>query len=376
MLFTIKTALKMFVLNNSNLLKAAPSQREMFGLQESLVALVEKKTNQFSRILKKSLKVKNESLLIISDYGHAGNEVAPLLGLGYYLAGKAKKLHVDFLFQDTKKGFMQADDHVKLALQKLEPGNIVIITVSNKLGRMGQEKSFRSFCKEQGHRFLSTTGLQGLKTSHFDILLETMSINYARLKKKGMQIKKKWDEASEIRVTTPAGTDITFNVSGMQAIANIGQYHEPGSGGNMPAGEVYIPPKGFYGVWGKVVLDGSMKLDTGALLLDSPVTLHVENGRISKVEGKHAAKLLKTLENFENRAKYPYRIRHIGELGVGINPGAVLLGSTILDEKVLGTAHVAIGSNYWFGGDIKTIFHGDQVFKNPVFYVDGKKMEI
>jgi leucyl aminopeptidase (aminopeptidase T) len=47
----------------------------------------------------------------------------------------------------------------------------------------------------------------------------------------------------------------------------------------------------------------------------------------------------------------------------------------ILDEKVHGTGHIAIGSNSWFGGAIKTIYHGDQVFKRPVFYIDGIKQE-
>ena len=93
------------------------------------------------------------------------------------------------------------------------------------------------------------------------------------------------------------------------------------------------------------------------------------------MEGEHAPLLEKTFQAFEDRAKYPERVRFVSELGVGINPAAVLIGSMIMDEKVLGTAHIAFGSNSWFGGDIKTIFHGDQVFKNPIFYVDGNKME-
>ncbi|MBT4539394.1 aminopeptidase, partial [Candidatus Woesearchaeota archaeon] len=173
-----------------------------------------------------------------------------------------------------------------------------------------------------------------------------------------------------------AGTNVTFIVTGKKAIANIGEYHQLGEGGNMPAGEVYMPPEGYHGVYGKVVLDGSMKTDEGAVLLDEPVTLIIEKGRIVSITGKYAYLLEKTLQKYEDRAKYPYRVRHIGELGVGINPGAVLVGSTIIDEKVLGTAHIAIGSNAWFGGDIKTIFHGDQVFKDPTIYVDGKKMEL
>jgi len=244
------------------------------------------------------------------------------------------------------------------------------------LGRIGAMKSFRGFCKENEHRFISATGLADAKTNHYELFMEAMNINYTRLAKKGLTIKKKLDKAEIIRIKTDAGTDITFNVSGMEARANVGSYKEKGSGGNMPAGEIYIPPKGYYGVKGKIVIDGSMKTHQGTILLDQPVTLHIEEGRVVKIEGKSAHLLEKTFIKYEDRAKYPYRVRHIGELGIGINPGAILIGSTIIDEKALGTAHVGIGSNYWFGGDIRTVFHGDQIFKNPRIFIDGELLKI
>ena len=83
-----------------------------------------------------------------------------------------------------------------------------------------------------------------------------------------------------------------------------------------------------------------------------------------------------TLAEAEKKAQFPERVRLIGELGIGINPGARVVGATIIDEKVLGTAHVAIGSNYWYGGQIKTIIHLDQVFKDPEIYVDGEKLKV
>ena len=196
------------------------------------------------------------------------------------------------------------------------------------------------------------------------------------MKKKGLALKKILDSAKEVRIRTDAGTNLTFNVDGMTSAINVGNYQELGSGGNMPAGEVYIPPKGYYGVNGILVVDGSMKTAEGTILLDEPVKLYIEEGRVVKLEGKDAHLLEKTFEKYENRAKYPYRIRHIGELGIGINPGAILIGSTIIDEKVLGTAHVGIGSNYWFGGDIRTVFHGDQIFKSPEIFVDGKRISV
>ena len=48
----------------------------------------------------------------------------------------------------------------------------------------------------------------------------------------------------------------------------------------------------------------------------------------------------------------------------------------IVDDKTLGTAHIGIGSNYWFGGSIYAIIHLDQVFKNPAIYLDGKLLKI
>ena len=348
----------------------------MFGLDKAVMEAIEKHSSRFYKIMKNSLKVKNEDILIISDYGAGENKMANMLGYGYYYAAKKKGLNVNILFQEPKKGFMFADDHVIEAITRLEQNNLIIVAVSNKLGRFGEEKSFRNFCVERGHRFLSATGLGDVKPGHFDLFMEAMNVNYSRMKKRGLAIKKLWDKANEIRVKTEAGTDITFDVSGMEAVANIGEYHESGKGGNMPAGEIYIPPRGLEGVNGKVVIDGSMKTEDGAVLLESPVTLYIEKGRVVKVEGNQAQLLEQTFQKFEDRAKYPERVRLVGELGIGINPGAVLIGSMIMDEKVLGTAHIAIGSNYWFGGEIKTIYHGDQVFKNPAFYVDGKKMEI
>ena len=347
----------------------------MFGLQKEVLSKAEKHSSRFHKILKSSLKPKGEEILIISDYGNRLNNIGSMLGYGYYHAAKNKGLNVNLLFQDVKKGFMHADEHVVKAIKGLDKQSLIILSLSNKLGRFGEEKSFRNFCKDKKHRFISATGLGDVKPSYFDLFLEAMNVNYVRLRKKGLVIKKKWDKAETIQVKTAAGTDVTFDVSGMESIANIGEYHEPGMGGNMPAGEVYIPPKGFEGVKGKVVIDGSMKTVSGAILIDQPVTLHVKEGRVSHLEGKNAHLLADSFKKFEDRAKYPHRIRHIGELGIGINPGAVLIGSMIMDEKVLGTGHIALGSNYWFGGDIKTIYHADQVFKSPVYYVDGKKME-
>ena len=76
------------------------------------------------------------------------------------------------------------------------------------------------------------------------------------------------------------------------------------------------------------------------------------------------------------KAKYPWGIKRVGELGIGINTGAAIVGPTIINEKALGTAHIGVGSNHWFGGSIYAITHIDQVFREPKIYVDNERIKV
>ncbi len=150
-----------------------------------------------------------------------------------------------------------------------------------------------------------------------------------------------------------------------------------GTGGNIPCGEVYIPPYGKKRVNGKIVIDSSLSFKGGSSLLKSPVTLVVEEGKIVEIKGgKDADTLRLTLDWAEAKAKHPWGVRRIGEFGIGLNPKAKSVGATVIDEKVLGTAHFAIGSNYWFGGTIYAIIHLDQIFRNPSVYVDDDLLKV
>jgi leucyl aminopeptidase (aminopeptidase T) len=66
--------------------------------------------------------------------------------------------------------------------------------------------------------------------------------------------------------------------------------------------------------------------------------------------------------------------RNIAEFGIGLNPKAVLSGNTLEDEKVLGTCHIAFGSNFDFGGRIKSDVHWDAILLKPTIYVDDRKI--
>ena len=44
------------------------------------------------------------------------------------------------------------------------------------------------------------------------------------------------------------------------------------------------------------------------------------------------------------------------------------------DEKVKGTAHIALGNNMGFGGSIDVPIHIDGVFLSPTIYADGVRI--
>ena len=86
--------------------------------------------------------------------------------------------------------------------------------------------------------------------------------------------------------------------------------------------------------------------------------------------------LKKSIKIAEEKSKYPISIRRIAELGIGINPKAEIIGPTIVNEKKLGTCHIAQGSNAWFGGSHYSIIHWDHVIKNPRIYIDDELVKI
>lgn len=62
----------------------------------------------------------------------------------------------------------------------------------------------------------------------------------------------------------------------------------------------------------------------------------------------------------------------IGELGIGLNPALTRpLGHTLLDEKIRGSVHLALGENRMYGGVNVSSLHWDLVMLEPTLTVDG-----
>ncbi|MFC1768317.1 aminopeptidase [Nanoarchaeota archaeon] len=349
-------------------------QVRRFLERHAIIDMAKKSVKVCERVYQECLTPQKEKILIIGDVGASNRLVSPLIATSFYLAGRNLNLNVDLFLQNPTISGQKAHEKIVDAMGSLKENSIILLFLSSRLGEMGKlGSSFRRFVKSHSHRFMSAPSLGCIETSQFGDLVKAIDIDYEDIQKRGAKLKEILDNGNEIRVTTKAGTNLRINIEGSSAISNTGDYKTAGKGGNMPCGEVYIAPNGKENVSGKVVVDVSLCYREGTILLKKPVTMFIENGNLVKMAGSPEGLYLKdTIAWAESRAKYPENITKISEFGIGINKSAKCLGATVLDEKASGTAHIAIGSNYWFGGPIKTITHYDHVFRHPKIEVDGK----
>ncbi len=346
--------------------------------KQNLLETAKENAVHFQNVLKTCLDAKDENVLILSDYGHEGKQIAPLMAASYYFAAKQLNLKPYLVLQEPKIKGEKSDKEITDALSKLRKNNIIIVCMSQRIGSLSKElgKSYRAFAKSHDHRWASALKLGDLDTEKFPCLVDAIDIDYDKLQEKAEKIKEQLDNGSEVHITTEAGTDLHISIEGKKAKCNTGNYQEKGTGGNIPAGEVYIVPK-WKSVSGKIVIDGSSSYRFGTQLIKEPITIKIEKDKAVDIQGgKEAQNLKETFEWAEKKAKHPWGIRLLGELGIGINSKAKVIGATIIDEKALKTAHIAFGSNYWFGGTIYAIVHLDQIFRNPKIKIDGKDLII
>jgi leucyl aminopeptidase (aminopeptidase T) len=345
--------------------------------EHNLYELALKVSFSLKKIFTPCLAVKDEKVLIVGDAGYENRNVAAVLSGAYYLAAQHLKLDAKLILQNVKSRGDISDDDVVKNLSGLKSGNIIILNMSDKLGNIQElGKSFRKWAAKRNHRFISAMSLGDLATSNIELITKAIDVNYKPLQTQHETIRQKLEKAKEIHITTPAGTDLYYDKSGIKAISADGNYTLPGTGGNLPAGEVYAPPNGKR-IEGKVVIDGSSRTHEHTILIRKPIELTIADGNIVEIKGEEEAKQLEAaLKWAASIAKNPGNVRRICELGIGLNPQASIIGAMIVDDKTLGTAHIGIGSNYWFGGSIYAIIHLDQVFKNPTIYLDDEPLKI
>ena len=93
--------------------------------------------------------------------------------------------------------------------------------------------------------------------------------------------------AETIRIRGKAGTDLTLRVAGRPWLTDAAEL-EPGHTANYPGGEIFVAPHSD-GADGVLVADLTVPYTVEGLV-DEPVTLRFERGRVTSIEGGRAAR--------------------------------------------------------------------------------------
>ncbi len=177
---------------------------------------------------------------------------------------------------------------------------------------------------------------------------------------------------NKIRITASDGTDLTFRIKGRPILVADGIIDERDMkrgdvGLNIPDGEVFVAPL-------EHSANGYIKFDWVPIHgfgLVKDLEIEFKKGKVVWFNSPQKSifkKFLKANTGEKDR---------IAEFGIGTNPAARPIGETIVDEKIFGSIHIAIGNNRGcYHGKNKASSHLDmiKIMKgvDGRVYADGK----
>ncbi len=218
----------------------------------------------------------------------------------------------------------------------------------------------RSAACENGARGATMPGITE------EVMVAGLDADYGAISEHCAAVYEQVSDAEEVRVTTEAGTDITFEPGSREWHTDTGLVHEAGAFSNLPAGEVFVAPETAHGTY---VVDGTMRPHG---LLDEELRFEVEDGFVTHISDEAVREQVEAGAESVGRDAY-----NLAELGIGTNVGVTeLVGSVLLDEKAAGTVHIAIGDDASIGGDTEAPLHLDGILRDPTVYADGEEVKL
>jgi len=211
----------------------------------------------------------------------------------------------------------------------------------------------------------------GISLAKFgNAILSALDIDYEELVKKGRSLVKAVCDASAVHLTSDKGTDIEFEVKGRKWIIDDGVISqedvEAGDVGlNLPCGEVFICPV-------ETSANGTVFFDVPTNYYGhkiSGINLEFKDGKMVNFDAEYGKKDFKDVLDAATGDKDRF-----AEFAIGLNPKARFINDILVDEKVLGTVHIAIGDNKGpsYGGKNNSSIHWDLIMTHPTIKVDEK----
>jgi len=285
----------------------------------------------------------NERILIITD--------EPLRTLGYALWKAAKDFGNEVLLTEILPRKSNGEEPPAEVAELMKKFDVVFCPTSKSLTHTDARRAASAL----GVRIATLPGVTE------EIMVRCMNADYNAIAQRTFALCTLMEKTSVIRVTSPAGTDISMPMKGRTAHASSGLFREKGQSGNLPTGEAYLAPlEGLSN--GIVVVDGSM---ASIGIVKTPIRIVVKDGYATTIEGGVEAETLRKL--LEPHGKDAYTV---AEFGIGTNDKAIITGKIIEDEKVMGTIHIAFGDNKSMGGTVRVASHLDGLIKSPTVWFD------
>ncbi|NIA24503.1 MAG: hypothetical protein GWP04_02925 [Gammaproteobacteria bacterium] len=199
-----------------------------------------------------------------------------------------------------------------------------------------------------------------------DMLVRTVGrVDYAAIQEMATRLYVMSQAAEQVRITCDLGTDLTMTIDP----AGDPFFEDPPSQGGyaqMLGGQSgYMAHRESY--QGVLVYDGTIWPPASIGLLAEPVSLSIENGCVTRVEGGRQARAYKTwLGAFDHPAA-----RLMDHSCYGFNPGVTEPTGRILeDERVFGCMQFGLGASA-MGSPI----HSDGVVLSPSVWLDDVQIQ-
>jgi len=218
--------------------------------------------------------------------------------------------------------------------------------------------------RRKGTRVLATD-VRGVEDYVVRALLD---IDVEAMIRNAERVAQLWDQTRRCRVTSPQGTDVSFELMPRKSVIGDGALSKDGEMDFYPGAQVSIAPVEET-INGAIAIDAS---DSVQGVVQNPYSFILKNGVITTIEGGKEADVMRNWLESRNDEKI-YRLCHFS---IGLNPQAGISGNMIEDERML--AAIDFGFGYQdpkFGGTVGVSpHHEDIMLATPTIYLDGKEM--
>jgi leucyl aminopeptidase (aminopeptidase T)/predicted transcriptional regulator len=201
-----------------------------------------------------------------------------------------------------------------------------------------------------------------------DACWTALDTDYRELEQRGERLSAVLTGGSQVHITSPGGTDLTFSVEGREVFIDDGIISdwevEHGRGwGHLPAGKVIVAP-----VAGTAngVLVSDMTDYFGVRI--GGTRIEFRDGEVLAAKAEHNDELLQLVLS-EGRGD----VRKLGGFEIGMNPEIMEpIGYSVWDSKSYGDATLWIGDNTLIGGQNKASLSWGFMVVKPTVSLDGR----